>query len=600
MPGGLLNLVAYGNLNTILNGNPKKTFFRTTYAKYTNFGLQRFTIPHKKLNQLQLAADTLFEFVIPRYADLLMDTYFVIPLPDIWSPIYKSPNSDVSFCQPYEFKWIENLGTQLIRRIRYLIGGRVIYECTGQYLHNMVQRDFSTDKKQLFDEMIGNTAELNDPANYSNRNGNYPNASYNTNSSREWIDGVEPSIRGRILYIPLNIWSTLSSYMAFPLTCLQYNSLHIEIECRPIEDLFVVRDIDYFLNFINNLHPITQLPLDSSFNYYNCPYIKPDLNNPKYQMFYFLENSNIGNNITISGTPADLSYYTGVDGAWPMHIQLVSTYAFLDPNEIRIFTSRSQSYLIKEVVEKIVPNVTNTQRIGIDSAGLVRSWMWFFQRSDVTLRNEWSNYSNWPYKDMPFPCIASVDISYNHYASEYISPCSAPNIGSIGSVHLPICPNNYSCCNLCITGPQHPENMHDILVSWGLLCDGKVREIIQPAGVFNLVEKYMRTTGDGKDGLYCYNFCLNTDPFSIQPNGAMNLSKFTDIEFEFSTILPYSGYDPSRNSVVPKSCDEENIIYGVTNPSWKDYNYSFNLHIMEERYNVLEFSQGMASLLFTR
>ena len=29
MPGGLLNLVAYGNMNFILNGNPSKTFFKS-------------------------------------------------------------------------------------------------------------------------------------------------------------------------------------------------------------------------------------------------------------------------------------------------------------------------------------------------------------------------------------------------------------------------------------------------------------------------------------------------------------------------------------------------------------------------------------------
>ena len=28
MAGGLLNLTAYGNENVILNGNPKKTFFK--------------------------------------------------------------------------------------------------------------------------------------------------------------------------------------------------------------------------------------------------------------------------------------------------------------------------------------------------------------------------------------------------------------------------------------------------------------------------------------------------------------------------------------------------------------------------------------------
>ena len=53
MGGGLLNLVMEGNENNILNGNPSKTFFKSAYAKYTNFGLQKFRINvegDKKLN----------------------------------------------------------------------------------------------------------------------------------------------------------------------------------------------------------------------------------------------------------------------------------------------------------------------------------------------------------------------------------------------------------------------------------------------------------------------------------------------------------------------------------------------------------------------
>ena len=34
MAGGLLNLIAVGNQNIILNGNPTKSFFKTKYAKY--------------------------------------------------------------------------------------------------------------------------------------------------------------------------------------------------------------------------------------------------------------------------------------------------------------------------------------------------------------------------------------------------------------------------------------------------------------------------------------------------------------------------------------------------------------------------------------
>ena len=47
MPGGLMNISAYGNENIILNGNPKKTFFKATYNKHTNFGLQRFRVNYK-------------------------------------------------------------------------------------------------------------------------------------------------------------------------------------------------------------------------------------------------------------------------------------------------------------------------------------------------------------------------------------------------------------------------------------------------------------------------------------------------------------------------------------------------------------------------
>ena len=78
MTGGLLNIVSYGNQNVILNGNPKKTFFKATYAKYTNFGLQKFRIDFTGQRSLRLTTDSTFTFYVPRYADLLMDTYIAL------------------------------------------------------------------------------------------------------------------------------------------------------------------------------------------------------------------------------------------------------------------------------------------------------------------------------------------------------------------------------------------------------------------------------------------------------------------------------------------------------------------------------------------
>ena len=76
MAGGFLNLVANGNQNIILNGNPTKTFFKAKYAKHTNFGMQRFRIDYNGLRTLRLTEESHFEFKIPRYSDLLMDTFF--------------------------------------------------------------------------------------------------------------------------------------------------------------------------------------------------------------------------------------------------------------------------------------------------------------------------------------------------------------------------------------------------------------------------------------------------------------------------------------------------------------------------------------------
>ena len=44
MAGGLMTLAAKGAQNIILNGNPKKTFFKASYKKYTNFAMQKFRL----------------------------------------------------------------------------------------------------------------------------------------------------------------------------------------------------------------------------------------------------------------------------------------------------------------------------------------------------------------------------------------------------------------------------------------------------------------------------------------------------------------------------------------------------------------------------
>ena len=86
MAGGLLNIASVGNQNLFLTGNPKKTFFKFVYAKYTNFGLQKFRLDYEGSRNLNLNEKTKFTFKVKRYADLLMDTFLVVRLPHIFQP----------------------------------------------------------------------------------------------------------------------------------------------------------------------------------------------------------------------------------------------------------------------------------------------------------------------------------------------------------------------------------------------------------------------------------------------------------------------------------------------------------------------------------
>ena len=138
MAGGLLQLVSQGQQNVILNGNPEKTFWKATYLKYTNFGKQNFRLDYEGTPTLGLTSNSTFTFKVKRYADLLMDCYISIAMPTIWSPIYppqaveQSDGTTVyTDWAPYEFKWIDNLGAQMIERITITCGNQKLQQSFG-------------------------------------------------------------------------------------------------------------------------------------------------------------------------------------------------------------------------------------------------------------------------------------------------------------------------------------------------------------------------------------------------------------------------------------------------------------------------------------
>jgi hypothetical protein len=545
MAGGLLNLISTGNNNIFLTGNPTKTLFKVTYAKYTNFGLQKFRIDYDGLRDLRLTEPSTFTFKMPRYAELLMDTYLVINLPTIWSPIYNPCLQTNYQWAAYDFRWIRELGTNMISEIAITCGSQTIQKYSGEYLRAMVERDFSSEKKDLFDKMTGNEGELYDPANAYSRQNTYPSA-YQPNGT------AEPSIRGRKLYIPINTWFTLDSRCAFPMISLQYNELNVAVTLRPIQQLFQVRDVFDTAN--------------------NFPYVQPDFNQTQFNMYQFLQTP-----------PPDLTVsnaYPITTNTWNADIHLLSTYCFLTPEETRKFAMEDQVYLVKDVFEYTFNNVTGSQKVQLTSNGMITSWMLYLQRNDVNMRNEWSNYTNWPYHNLPIDIqLAPIDKTTQYGPGT--NPPQAPQAST----------------GLFTTGPLAPQNQKEILETMAIVFNGDYRENVLEAGIYNYVEKYVRTKGSAKDGLYCYNFCLNTDPFEYQPSGAINLSKFRTVELEITTFVPPFDIQNSQYNIL---YDSNGNPIGTTKNNWQLFEYNYNMKVFEERFNILSFVAGNCGMLHAR
>jgi len=527
MAGGLLNLVAYGTESILLYGNPQKTFFKVVYKRITNFGMQRFRIDFTGSRNLSLTEEKTMDFKISRHADLLGDTYVAITLPDVWSALVKDASDNWA---ETGFKWIEELGSNMIKKVDIHTGGATLASYTGEYLSAVVQRDYSSVKRDLWNRMTGNVSELNDPGNAFNRDNMYPNVYYQSTSN------IEPSIRGRKLYIPLDAWFGRQSKMAFPLVSMQYNELHVSITFRPIRELYVIRDTTDIAN--------------------EYPYVAPNMTESLHQLFRYLQPP-VGNDG--DGNPM----YGTTQYRWDADIHLMGNYYFLGNDERTQFAKQEQKYLIKDTYPLRFLNVTGSKVVNLESRGLVADYMFRFRRSDAFMRNEWANYTNWPYNYIPY------------------------NISQTGSPD----PTRF-----LITGDYETANEKMILLDLAIVLDGKFREDLLEAGVYNYIEKYIRTKGAAKDGLYCYNFCLNTDPYEYQPSGAMNMDKFENVEFQFNTLQP----PPNPSPPVTNICDENGDIIGIRKNIWNLNEYNYDLEIFEERYNVIMFTNGMCGLMFAR
>ena len=301
-----------------------------------------------------------------------------------------------------------------------------------------------------------------------------------------------------------------------------------------------------------------------------------------------LESSDSEYNLSISGLEYNISISSEIEN-------LDICGSNIDLNNTIISPSFSQDYnLLANGVIKIFSSNGKTVFNTLDN------WE---KLSLISIIGDISN-SELGQQDANDPCVA-----YSALPKEGLRVSLGDFYGSpFNNTVFPLCwgSGNVLPSPFSTSGSYTMENSYDIIKTCGILLDGKVRENILEAGIYEYIEKYQKSNGNGTtyNGLLCYNFCLHTNPYDLQPSGAMNLSKFTTIELEITTMTPpiddkaqYANI--CKEEVLPDGTIQS-IQIGVNKPSWSIFEYTYDIHFMEERYNIVKFVGGNVGLEFTR
>ncbi len=545
MSGGLITLVSFGNENAIVNGNPQITWFYKAFVRYSHFSQEPIQIPLNGPSQLLMDSPILLKAQIPRSGDLLSDLVLRCTIPDIFSKAYIEydlSGNPILQRTPQQFQWIRQLGARMIDRVTFTIGGQKIQEFTGDWIAARAVLDLDQSQYQKWRVMVGDVPELFDPASgiYADPAGGYPNVV-------AWQGQTQtnaPSIPGRVLRIPLGLW--FSDYIAnsLPLVALQNHTPEIQIQMRPIRDLYTILDPSG-VRLRYGFRSLPYLPSDQYTQIWN-----PTLYGPLPETLNNLYGSYEDPTGTMRNFLTDINTTIPNSDGWPLNITLEGVYTFLTDAERQVFATQSLRYNIRQMQAFTFPGVTGRARYELDVHNIASRIIWWSRRSDaIPYRNDYANLTNWIYA----------------HQRPYVIPVSGyPAIPGVGRSGLTL-----------------PGLQRRILRNATLLANGTNLFNEEDANYFSqyVPYKYLKgytipyenfglATQNEMWPMHVYSFALNSSD-ADQPSGTLNTSRVNYLELDV---------------------DVEPIPVGAF--------YTYNLYAVVETLNFLEIASGMGGLKF--
>jgi hypothetical protein len=565
MPGGLLSLVCYGDENELTNGNPQVTWFYKGFLRHTHFSQEPIQIPLEGPNLLTMDSPVLLKAKIPRQGDLLSDLVLRFNLPSIYSKAFISSDElgRLYLDRAYEFQWVRQIGARLIDTVTFTIGGQKIQEFNSDWIVARALMDLDNTQYNKWRYMVGDVPECFDPANgiYADLSGGVPAYPHvvawrGSPGNPTPTQNNAPSIPGRVVRVPLGLW--FSDYIAnsLPLVGLQYLDAEIQIQLRPLRDLYTVLDPSG-VRIRPGVRRLPYIPTDQYTGIWD-----EGLYGPLPDSLANLYAADTDPRETLRYFLTDISGAVPTADGWPLNATLEATYTFVTTSEQLVFAKKTLRYNVRQVQYFPFYGVNTRATYRLDVHNIATRMLFFARRSDaIPYRNQRSNLTNWMYP------LAS--------ARPYVTPLVGMPTEAIDANGVTV---RIGRSGLDLAGLQRR-----ILRSAYLTANGQPLFDAQDAAYFNEYVPFRYHKGDGAPfqefglatqsemwPLHVYSFALEGSSVE-QPKGTLNTSRINRLELD---------------------ADVE--------PIPVDANYTYELHVYMETMNFLEISSGLGGLKFAK
>ena len=346
MTGVLLQLAAIGNEDVFFTGNPQMSYFKSVFKRHSNFAMQNINVEFEGSKSLNYDSPTIMYATIPSYGELLKGVNFEFTLPSIVATEMKK----------FHVKWVQNIGSAIINNVKLFIGTQLIETIEGEYIHIYNNINLTSEQLKVYNKMTGHVPELNNG--YLNLEKDYPKYDPTTDKNM-------PNIPETRIVVPLPFWFNKYDGQEIPLISLNKIPVKLEIELKPIKQLYFVGDVE-----IIKVLPSKNLK-DLNGNIINTQ-VNSDIERVKFTR------------------PTNLSHK--ID-PWLLKPRLDVNYVYLSNEETRLLKNFEHRYLIERVTNTEFIGNLNEATLQVELFNPTKELYIVPKRDDSLMNNQHSNYT---------------------------------------------------------------------------------------------------------------------------------------------------------------------------------------------------------------